>query len=124
MSILEILLPYALVFIAAVVSFFIKGNTVNKIIALVIFAVGMFCIGAESGWWRFGFGVVVCLICSDQHRTFDNRTGGPVYIWMGILMVVLMLARWTISLFELSYWWMTVVAAIGSVVYLLNADND
>lgn len=126
MNLLEILLPYALLLIAAVVSFFIKGNIVNKIVALVFFAAGMFCIGAESGWWRFGYIIVILLICSEQRRVFQDRTGGPVYICMGLVICLMMTIKWiiyTLVGFD-PFWWLMIVAIYGSYVYLANADNE
>ena len=119
------LLPYALLLVAAVVSLFIKGgDIVNKILTFVVFGAGMFCVYAESGWWRFGFILLAGLACTGDVRTTTSGSGAYTSLIMGVAMSAMMAIKWVIAdLFGWNpFWWMTFPAAVFSVMIICNAD--
>ena len=119
------LLPYALLLVAAVVSLFIKGgDIVNKILAFLVFGAGMFCVYAESGWWRFGFILLAGLACTGDVRTTTSGSGAYTSLIMGVAMSAMMAIKWVIAdLFGWNpFWWMVVPAAVFSVMIICNAD--
>lgn len=120
------LLPYALLLLAAVISLFIKkGDIVNKIMAFLVFGAGMFCVYAESGWWRFAFILLVGLACSADNRGYsDYKNGTSPAALMGVAFITLIIIKWVIAdLFGWNpFWWMTIPAAVFSVMIICNAD--
>lgn len=119
------LLPYGLLLLAAVISLFIKGgDIVNKIGAFLVFGAGMFCIYAESGWWRFAFILLAGLACTAERRGFSDAIGAYTSLIMGVAFMALMAIEWVIAdLFGWNpFWWMTIPAAIFSVMIVCNAD--
>ena len=125
MEILINLLPYALLLVAAVISLFIKkGDIVNKILAFVVFGAGMFCVYAESGWWRFGFILLAGLACTADVRTTTSGSGAYTSLIMGVAMSAMMAIKWVIAdLFGWNpFWWMIIPAAVLSVMIICNAD--
>ena len=121
------LLPYALLLIAAVITFFIKGDTVNKILAIAVFAAGMFCVFAESGWWRCGFILLSVLMCSGRdipyHRS--EKVGTPVHLIMSTALSILILAKVVIADFFGfdPFWWMMGPALIFGFCMPFNAET-
>ncbi len=122
-----LLLPYALLLIAAVVTFFIKGDIVNKILAIAVFIVGMFCISAESGWWRFGFILLSVLMCSgrDIPHHKSEKIGTPVHLIMSTALSILILAKVVIADFFGfdPFWWQLIPAVIFGFCMPFNAET-
>lgn len=119
------LLPYGLLLVAAVISLFIKkGDIVNKILAFVVFGAGMFCVYAESGWWRFGFILLAGLVCTAERRGFSNAIGAYTSLIMGVAFMAEITIKWVIAdLFGWNpFWWMTIPAAIFCITIICNAD--
>ena len=119
------LLPYALLLLAAVISLFIKkGDIVNKIGTFVVFGAGMFVTFAESGWWRFAFILLVGLACSADNRGYSDAIGAYTSLIMGVAFMALITIKWVIAdLFGWNpFWWMTIPAAVFSVMIICNAD--
>ena len=121
------MLPYALLLVAAVVSLFIKGNIVNKIITFLVFGAGMFVVYAESGWWRFAFILLVGLACSTDNRGYsDYKNGTSPAALMGVAFITLITTKWVIAdLFGWNpFWWMLVPATVFCVMIICNADYE
>lgn len=119
------LLPYGLLLLAAVISLFIKGgDIVNKIGAFLVFGAGMFCVYAESGWWRFAFILLAGLACTAERRGCADAIGAYTSLIMGVAFMALMAIEWVIAdLFGWNpFWWMTIPAAVFSVMIVCNAD--
>ena len=119
------LLPYGLLLVAAVISCFVRGgNIVNKIITFAVFGAGMFCSFAESGWWRFSFIMLAGLACTAERRGYADAIGAYTSLIMGVAFMALMTIKWVIAdLFGWNpFWWMTIPAAIFSVMIICNAD--
>ena len=121
------LLPYGVLLLAAVITFFIKGDIVNKVLAIAVFIVGMFCISAESGWWRMGFVVIACLMCAGRDIPYhqSQKIGTPVHMIMGIALAILIIAKWVIAdLFGCNpFWWMMVPAVVFAFCMPFNAES-
>ncbi len=122
-----LLLPYALLLIAAVVTLFVKGNTVNKILAIILFVVGMFCISAESGWWRCGFILLSVLMGAGRDVPYHNseKIGTPVHMIMSTALSILILIKVVIADFFGfdPFWWMMVPALIFGFCMPFNAET-
>lgn len=122
------LLPYGLLLLAAVVSLFIKGgDIVNKILTFAVFGAGMFCVYAESGWWRFAFILLVGLACSTDNRGYsDYKNGTSPAVLMGVALAALIAIKWVIAdLFGWNpFWWMTITAAVFCIMIICNADYE
>ena len=117
------LLPYGILLLAAVVSLFIKGDVVNKIMTILVLAAGVFCVCADSGWWRFAFILATGLVCrcGQSHRYTDGAVE-PQFI-MGAAIVVLMIIKWiTADVFCWNpLWWTLIPAVIFGIMIPINA---
>lgn len=117
------LLPYGVLLLAAVISLFLKGSIVNKILTILVLAAGVFCACADSGWWRFTFILATGLICRcGQSRRYADGAVEPQFI-MGAAIVVLMTIKWiTADVFSWNpFWWTMIPAVIFGVMIPVNA---
>lgn len=116
------LLPYGILLLAAVVSIFLKGDIVNKIMTILVLAAGVFCVCADSGWWRFGFILATGLICRCGQRHYSTGAVEPQFV-MGAAIVVLMTIKWiTADVFNWNpFWWLLIPAVIFGVMIPVNA---
>ena len=117
------MLPYGILLLAAVISLFLKGSIVNKIMTILVLAAGVFCVCAESGWWRFGFILATGLICRcGQSRRYADGAVEPQFV-MGAAIVVFMTIKWiTADIFGWDpFWWTLIPAVIFGVMSPVNA---
>ena len=116
------MLPYGILLLAAVISLFLKGDIVNKILTILVLAAGVFCACADSGWWRFGFILATGLICRCGQRHSSTGAVEPQFI-MGAAIVVLMTIKWiTADIFGWDpFWWTMIPAVIFGVMIPVNA---
>ncbi len=116
------MLPYGILLLAAVISLFLKGDIVNKILTILVLAAGVFCACADSGWWRFGFILATGLICRCGQRHYSTGAVEPQFI-MGAAIVVLMAVKWiTADVFNWNpFWWLLIPAVAFGVMIPVNA---
>ena len=116
------MLPYGILLLAAGISIFLKGDVVNKIMTILVLAAGVFCVCADSGWWRFGFILATGLICRCGQRHYSTGAVEPQFI-MGAAIVVLMTIKWiTADVFNWNpFWWLVIPAVAFGVMIPVNA---
>ena len=123
MYVFENMLPYGILLLAAVISLFLRGSIVNKIMTILVLVAGIFCVCADSGWWRFGFILATGFICrcGQSHRYTDGAVE-PQFI-MGAAIVVLMTIKWiTADVFNWNpFWWLVIPAVAFGVMIPVNA---
>ena len=108
------MLPYGILLLAAVVTLFMRGDIVNKIMTILVLAAGVFCACADSGWWRFAFILATGLICRcGQSRRYADGAVEPQFV-MGAAIVVLMTIQWiTADVFCWDPFWWTMIPAVA-----------
>lgn len=108
--------------LALVIAFFLKGEVSNKVIAVILFVIGILCFEASSFWWRLGFVVLVLCACDSGEK---NRKPDSPHIVIALTLVAMSLVKLVATdLFDCyPSWIFNILAFCGSVVYVLNVNN-
>lgn len=119
---LECLLPYGILLLAAVVTLFMRGDIVNKITTILVFAAGMGCTMAESGWWRFGFLVMTAILCRcEEPMVRGEVSAARPQMLMSVAITILIISNWVGDLLGWNPLWLTFPAA-GFMAWLIIAN--
>ncbi len=118
MGIIESFLPYGILLLASVVSFFKKGDIENKIAAIIFFIAGVTLIAFVEGfWWRLLVVFITASIPSTagRSRSFDRNAGTPIHNLMCVALLIMMVCEWVIG--EVIDHQPTVLMTIGAIFY-------
>lgn len=121
-------LPYGVLFLVSVISFFKKGPIENKVLALVFLLAGTIAIAAVEGfWWRLLTIFIAASIPSSASRNKMSfkRSGSPIQNLMCIALVAMMIGEWIVGelLDHQPVVLMTIASCFFAFIIFFNVDS-
>lgn len=110
--------------LALTVAFFLKGSSVeNKVIAVILFVIGIACFYAGSFWWRVAF--IVLTLCVCDSGTQSRKANSPQVV-IALTIVAMSLTKLIATDLFHCYpnWLYTALAVCGSLMYVICNTKD
>ena len=125
---IENFLPYSILLLACVGSFFKKGPVENKALALVFLLAGTIAIAAVEGfWWRLLTIFITASIPSSagRERSFDRDAGTPIHNLMCVALLIMMVCEWVIGVVinHQPVVLMTITSCLLAFIIFFNVDS-